>query len=668
MNPRARHAELSRKIAELDHAYYVLDAPRASDRDYDALFSELKALEAKHPELITQASPTQRVGGAPREGVVKVEHEHAMFSLDNTYDEADVREFDRRVRDGLRTGSVVHYVAEPKLDGASLSVTYEHGLLALGATRGDGRVGEDVTQNVRTIRALPLSIPDTRKLTLRGEVVIYKRDLESINEVRVARGEEPFANPRNAAAGSLRLLDTRETAARPLRTFFYDLVNRYYPTHHETLEALRALGLPTHGLHRVCESIEELLAFIAEFDRKRDDLPYETDGVVVKVDELAQRDMLGTTSRFPRWAIAYKYAAERVTTVVRDITCDLGRTGALTPVAVLDPVTVSGSVVSRASLHNQDYVAEKDVRIGDTVVIEKAGEVIPQVVSVELDKRPKGTQAWVAPTHCPACDTAAVRVAEEAALRCPNPRCPGRLRALLFYFTRRSGMDIDRLGESLIEQLVDTKLVRDVADIFALAEKRDQLLALPRMGEKSRDNLLASIEEAKRGRTFSQLLTGLGVPLLGSVAASVVAERYRNLRALLDVPIEQLRTELDEIHGIGPKMVESLCAYLTDPEQRAVLEKLLALGVVAEEPDAAPAVTEGPLLGKSFCVTGVLSRPREAVHDAIRAAGGEIHDRVKKGTTYLVAGDKVGETKLKAAKKAGTQVLSEAELQAMLAT
>jgi DNA ligase (NAD+) len=667
MDPRRRHSQLCREIAEHDHAYYVLDAPRISDRQYDALFAELQSLERAHPELVHPSSPTQRVGGEPREGVTKVEHPYPMFSLDNTYDEAQVREFDRRVRDGLRSGSVVHYVAEPKLDGASLSVVYRDGLLALGATRGDGKLGEDVTDNVRTIRAVPLSVPDPRVLTLRGEVVIYKRDLEIINEARIARDEEPFANPRNAAAGSLRLLDTRETAQRPLRAFFYELVERYYPSHHATLDALAKLGLPTHGLHQVCTDLEELLAFIARFDKQRDALPYETDGVVVKVDELSQRDLLGTTARFPRWAIAYKYAAERVATVVRSIESDVGRSGALTPVANLDPVSVSGTVVSRASLHNIDYVAEKDVRVGDTVVIEKAGEIIPQVVSVELGKRAHGAERWSPPTHCPACGHAVVRAQDASALRCPNARCSGRLKALLFYFTRRTGMDVDRLGWSLIEQLVEAKLVKDVADIFALPERREALLALPRMGDKSCDNLLASIEHAKRGRKFSQLLTGLGIPLLGSVAGALIAEHYGNLRTLLDAPSEQIRAQLAEVHGIGPKLIDSLVGYFEDAAHRAVAEKLLALGVVAEEPEKKALVaSSGPLLGRSFCVTGVLSRPREAIHDTIRAAGGAVHDRVKKGTTYLVAGDKVGDSKRKAAQKHGTQVISEAELAGLL--
>ena len=372
MTPSERHAQLVAVIARHDHRYYVLDAPEIGDREYDALFTELKQLEKEHPELVHPGSPTQRVGEKPRESVLKAVHEHPMFSLDNTYNEDELREFDRRVRDGL-SGEPFAYIIEPKLDGASLELVYRNGELAIGATRGDGKIGEDVTANVRTIRGLPLRLPEKRTLTLRGEVVIYRRDFDAINEKRAAAGEELFANPRNTAAGWLRLIDPRETAARPLRLFAYDLVERYHATHHEALEALAALGLPTHGQQHLCEDFEACLRYVEAFQHERKQLPYETDGVVVKVDLLAQRDRLGFTSRFPRWAIAYKYEAERAFTVVREIQTDLGRTGALTPVAVLDPVRLSGSVVSRASLHNIDYVKEKDVRIGDTVSIEKAG-------------------------------------------------------------------------------------------------------------------------------------------------------------------------------------------------------------------------------------------------------------------------------------------------------
>ncbi len=663
---KARHDALCRAIAEHDHRYYVLDTPTINDRDYDRLFQELKTLEAQHPELVSPQSPTQRVGGAPREGLAKITRAQRMLSLDNTYNETDVREFDRRVRDRLPTGQTPVYVAEPKLDGASIEVTYDNGLLALASTRGDGVVGEDVTANARTIKGLPLSIPDTRTHTLRGEVVIFRRDLAAINEERVAAGEEPFANPRNSAAGSLRLLDAKETAARPLHVRFYDLVEPYYTRHADMLEGLAHLGLPTQRHHETCADIDAVLAFIDRFDRARGELPYDTDGVVIKVDELAQRALLGTTARFPRWAIAYKYAAEQADTVVREITCDLGRTGALTPVAVLDPVRLSGTVVSRASLHNLDYIAEKDVRVGDTVTIEKAGEIIPQVIATRVELRPRNTQPWSAPTACPVCETPTVRAEDAAALRCPNPRCPGRLQALVFYFTRRTGMDVDHLGHSLIEQLVDAKLITDVADIFALRDKRDALLSLPRMADKSVDNLLAAIDRSRTSRTLTQLLTALGIPLVGQVAAKLIADRYQSLQALLDSEPSAIKDALSDVHGIGPKIAESVANHFASEHQRSVLSKLQALGVTTRHDALDTRVIEGPLNGKSFCVTGVLSKPREQIHQAITAKGGEVHDRVKKGTTYLVAGDKVGKSKLDGAKKHGAQVIDEAALMQML--
>lgn len=666
MDPRQEHARLQAEISEHDRRYYVLNAPTVSDRAYDALFDALRALERAHPELVTPQSPTQRVGERPRDGVEKVPHAHPMFSLDNTYDEDALREFDRRVRDGLASDAVFAYVAEPKLDGASLEVIYEEGQLLRGITRGDGRVGEDVTHNVRAIRSVPLTVAEPRTLTLRGEVVIWRQDLERINALRAQRGEEPFANPRNAAAGALRLLDSRQAAERHLRVYFYDLVERYHASHDDVLSALPPLGLPTHGQHARCDDLAAVLQYIERFDRTRTDLPYDTDGVVIKVDALPQRDLLGSTARFPRWAIAYKFEAERATTRVRSIESDVGRTGALTPVANLEPVQLSGTTVSRASLHNIDYVSEKDVRVRDLVTVEKAGEIIPQVIAVEHSGRPEDTVAWVPPSHCPACNTPVVRSGEEAALRCLNSACPGRMRAGLFYFTRRGAMNIDHLGKALIEQLIDAGLIADAADIFALHDKGPQLRTLERMGEKSVDNLLGAIAEARRGRTLENLLVGLGIPLVGSVAGRQIAERYGSLRALLDTPTEQVVEQLSDIHGIGPKMAESVAAYFADPHHRHVAEKLLAQKVRAEQPIAEPIATDGALSGKTFCVTGVLSRPRGAVQADIRAAGGEVHDRVKAGTTYLVAGEKVGKSKLTAATKHGTEVINEAKLTQML--
>ncbi len=666
-NPAARHAALSELIAEHDRRYYVLDAPVISDSDYDALLRELVDIEEAHPELVTPSSPSQRVGGAPREGFAKVPHEHRMLSLDNTYDAAELREFDRRLRDALPHGSDVRYVAEPKIDGASIEVLYRDGNLTLAATRGDGRVGEDVTSNIRTIRSLPLTLSDRRPLTVRGEVFIHGDDLEEVNRARVALGEEPFANPRNAAAGSLRLLDPRLTAARPLRLVFYDLVEDHFESHHDVLAGLRAAGLPTHRLEAPCDDIDAVLRYVDAFGDTRKTLPYDTDGVVVKLDALRLRAVAGRTARFPRWAIAYKYAAERAQTEVLAIESDVGRTGQLTPVAILHPVRLSGTQVSRASLHNLDYVARKDVRVGDTVTIEKAGEIIPQVIEVNLSMRPPDADPWQAPTCCPACGTGVRREEGEAALRCPSPTCPGRLKAAVWYFTRRSAMDIDGLGRVLVEQLVDRGLVGDVADVFALPTARDRLLDLERMAQKSVDAVLASIEQARTGRTFDRLLTGLGIPLVGHVAAALVAERYGTLEAMLDTTPEAMRAELADISGIGPKIADSVASLFADPPQRAMLAKLLELGVVAVQPEREATGGDGPLAGASLCVTGVLSSPRDAVHARIRAAGGEVHDRVRQGTTYLVAGERVGKSKLDAAARRGTRVIDEAALEGLLA-
>lgn len=662
---RARHAALVAEINEHDHRYYVLDAPSIEDRDYDRLFRELRALEAEHPELCSPSSPTQRVGAAPRDGFVKVEHTQRMYSLDNAYAEGELNDFDRRIREGLRDDEVVRYVCEPKIDGASLEVIYRGGRLELAATRGDGAVGEDVTANVRTIRGLPLTIADTRELTLRGEVLIHRAELEAVNVKKRAAGDEPFANPRNAAAGSLRLLDPRLSAERPLRVLFYDLVERHFPTHAAMLEGLAEMGLPTHRRQKVCASLAEVLAYIQAFDAERRTLPYDTDGVVIKLDDLGQRDRLGFTARFPRWAIAYKYQAERAQTMVRSIVADVGRTGALTPVAELDPVQLSGTVVSRASLHNADYVRTKDVRVGDAVTIEKAGEIIPQVVEVNLALRPPSATPWEPPSSCPVCGTEAVQTEGEVALRCPNERCPGRLKAALFHFTRRGAMDVDGVGWVLVEQLVDTGLVRDLADLFALPSKRDALVALPRMAEKSADNVIAAVEEARTSRTLERLLVALGIPHVGTVAARAIAQRIGDLRAFVALDAEGARKALADLHGIGPKIADAVVDYIEDEGARLVLRKLVELGVTAEQPPA-EAPVEGPLSGRSFCVTGVLSQPREQIHEAIRKAGGEVHDRVKKGTTYLVAGAKVGQTKLDAARKHGAEVIDETKLAELL--
>ncbi len=670
-SPAHRHAALCKEIAAHDYRYYVLDDPSISDFAYDALLRELREIEADHPVLVSEHSPSQRVSGKPREGLRKVERAVKMYSLDNAYATADIDAFVARCTESLE-GEEVVFTVEPKLDGASLEVVYEGGHLALATTRGDGAVGEDVTTNVRTIRSLPLTIAHEGKLTLRGEVVLYKRDLAKLNELRAREGLEPFANPRNAAAGSLRMLDAREVAKRPLRVLVYQLVegSSMHQSHAESIAWLRSIGLPTHGLE-VCVPAAGIAAELERLDGLRTSYPYETDGAVVKVNDYAQQSRLGFTSKYPRWAMAYKFAAERARTRVLDIVVQVGRTGALTPVAVLDPVPLGGTTVSRASLHNADQIAELDVRVGDMVFVEKAGEIIPQVVGVEANEGPSRGEPFAMPTVCPACGgpvSARARDEErpdlgvEAALRCTNRTCSAKVKGAVLHWSRRFAMDVSHLGESLVDQLVDAGLVADVADLYDLTY--EALVKLDRMGDKSARNLVEAIA-ASKARPFSRVLTGLGIPQIGQVAANQMAERVRSIEALFASSAEELRATLASIHGFGDKMVEAAVAFVFDPETRSLLERLRDRSVGTPEPESDR--VEGPLSGQRVCVTGTLTKKREAVHDAIRAAGGVVHDGVKKDTTILVAGEKVGQAKLDQAKKYGVRVVGEADLDAMLA-
>lgn len=672
MKPSERHAALVREIEAHNYRYYVLDDPSVTDAAFDALLAELKALEAKHPELSTPTSPTQRVAGEVRVGTVKVRHEVRMLSLDNTYSEDELKEFARRVLDGLPDGADVRYCVEPKLDGGSIEVVYDGGRLVLASTRGDGEIGEEITANVRTIRGVPLTIPHTGKITLRGEVVLYRKDLERINEERAAEGLEPFANPRNAASGSLRMMDARVVRRRPLRAVFYQLVEgpRLHRAHSESLAWLAEQGLPTHRRH-VVTAWDGVMGAIEAIDRARAEYPFEIDGAVIKVDAYAAQGILGFTSKFPKWAVAYKFAAERARTKLLDIVVQVGRTGTLTPVAVLEPVELAGTTVSRASLHNAGLVAALDVRIGDHVSIAKAGEIIPQVVSVDHGARTGDEVPWTMPERCPECGTpvkAKLRDEEredlgmEAAIRCPNRRCPAQLKAQIFYFTRRFAMDIDRLGVVLVDQLVEQGIVKDVADLYTLTA--DRIAALERMGEKSAKNVIDGIERS-RSRPLDRLLCGLGIPQIGQVAARQIAEQAVTLKTLVGWSSEEVREQVGQIHGFGPKMVDSVVAFLADENQRRLLEKFVEYGISSPQPRHEVAA-EGPLVGASFCVTGILSRKREDVHADLRALGATIHDSVKKGTTYLVAGEKTGKTKLDQAKKFGTRVIDEAQLGVLL--
>lgn len=659
-----RHRALSEEIRAHDYRYYVLDDPQIEDREYDALYAELRALEEKHPELVTKESPTQRVAGAPRGELRTVEHAVPMMSLDNTYNEAELRDFVRRVEDGLPTGAASRFCIEPKLDGASIEVLYRDGQLVEGSTRGDGVSGELITDNLRTIRSLPLRIDYKGPLTLRAEVVIFRRDLERINQERVAQGEAPFANPRNAAAGSLRMIDPRVVAKRPLRALVWQVIEgaALAGSHSAALDRLAELGIPTHKKHFVCDNVEQILERIAGLDGDRKAYPYETDGAVIKVDDFRQQAILGATAKFPRWAIAYKFSAERAVTRVLGIEIGVGRTGALTPVAMLEPVQLAGTVVSRASLHNEQIVETLDVRIGDWVSIQKAGEIIPQVVEVDASRRTGDEKPWIMPQTCPICGAPVERVEGEVRVRCSNRTCPAQVEGAIYHYSRRYAMDVDGLGESLIAALAKNGLVKDVADLYTLTPAR--IAELERMGKKSAENVVESIARSKE-RTFDRLLTGLGIEHIGQVAARQLAEAMGSLPAMLALSDDELAQHLASIAGFGPKMAASVQRYLKDEASRALLGRLAELGVSKPQPRFE--AVEGPLSGMSFCVTGVLSKKREDVHAAIRAAGGTVHDKVKQGTTYLVAGDKVGATKLTAAKKSGAQVIDEASLDAMLA-
>ncbi|MEI7893838.1 MAG: NAD-dependent DNA ligase LigA [Myxococcales bacterium] len=659
--PDEQYNALVREIDAHNYRYYVLDDPAIDDRSFDALLRQLRDLENAHPHLRSPDSPTQRVGGEARGNATKVRHAVRMFSLDNTYSSLELAEFNRRLLDSL--GTVPRFAVEPKLDGASVEVTYASGRLQLASTRGDGDLGEDITANLRTMRGIPSRIAFLGPVTLRGEVLLYRKDLEILNAERETQGEEPFANPRNAAAGSLRMLDPREVAKRPLRVLFYQLVEgpSMHTSHSESLDWLATLGLPTHRRHKVVEW-SDVAAAIGEIDKARATYPFETDGAVIKVDGYRQQEILGFTSKFPRWAVAYKFQAEQAATRVRSIVVQVGRTGAVTPVAVLEPVELAGTTVSRASLHNADQIALLDVRNGDRVFIEKAGEVIPQVVRVDTAARDGSEEPFAMPFVCPECGASLVRLEDEAATRCPNRGCAAQVKGQIVYFARRFAMDITHLGTALVSQLVDEGLVSDVADLYALTAK--QIAELERMGDKSAQNVVEGIQ-ASRQRPLHRLLCGLGIPQVGQVAAKQLAEEAGTLATLLGWSESEVREKVGGIHGFGPRMVDCVVAYAFEERSRGLLAKLDALGVGIAQPKLAVSAT-GPLAGLRVCVTGTLSKKRDDVFMSIRAAGGEVHDSVKKTTTHLVAGDKTGKSKLDQAKKYGTRVITEAELDALL--
>jgi len=663
--PAQEIERLRDEIRHHEELYYVYDNPEISDADYDALLVRLQELEAAHPELAAPDSPTQRVGGRPAEHFEEYTHRRPMLSLDNSYNIEDLRAFDERVK-RLAGGRRVEYVAELKIDGLSISLHYEAGVLVRGVTRGDGRRGEDVTQNVRTIRSIPLRLKDNSgaaTLEVRGEVYLARKVFERINAEREAAEEARFANPRNAAAGTIRQLDPKVVAARRLDLFAYDCIageRKLFDTHWEGLEWLARAGF--HVSQRaLCPSIEEVIEFCNRMEAARDELEYEIDGVVVKVNSTALQDEFGATAKSPRWAIAYKYPARQATTQVHDIGVQVGRTGALTPVAHLEPVLVAGSTVARATLHNEDEIKRLDVRIGDWVLIEKSGDVIPKVIKVVASRRTGIEQPFMMPHACPVCGGVVSRPEGEAVARCVAADCPAQLKARLLHFASRRAMRIEGLGDALAEQFVQQKIVGDVAGLYDLTV--EQVAALERMAEKSASNLLAQIETSKT-RDLPQLVFGLGIRHVGERTAAILARHFRTLAALGTASIESL----DAIPEIGLTVAESVHDWFADAGNRSLCERLRAAGVRTElEAGATGEMQDATFAGKLFVLTGKLEMlTRDEAAAMIEARGGRVTSSVSKKTDYVVAGEDAG-SKLDKAQALGLKILSEREFAEMFA-
>jgi len=660
-----RCAELRELIAQYDYEYYVLDSPSVPDAEYDRLMRELSALEARHPELISPDSPTQRVGGQVAAGFAPVRHRVPMLSLDNAFSEADIEAFDRRIRARLGRGdAALDYCAEPKLDGLAVSLTYRDGRLALAATRGDGITGEDVTANVRTIRAVPLSLRGRApaELEVRGEVFLPFAGLERLNAAAAAAGDKPYANARNAAAGSLRQLDPRVTARRALQAFFYGYGFWEQPpaTQSAVLRQFAGWGLPTCPEVSAVRGVHGCLQYFQRMGARRAALAYQIDGVVYKVDARADQQTLGFVARAPRWAIAHKFPAEEALTVVRGIEFQVGRTGALTPVARLEPVAVGGVIVSNATLHNFDELTRKDVRPGDTVIVRRAGDVIPEIAGVVLERRPAGAHAVALPAHCPVCGAAVVRVEGEAAARCSGTfSCPAQRKEALRHFASRRALDIEGLGAKLVDQLVDRGLVTGPADLYTLDALR--LGELERMGEKSAAKLVAAIDRSKR-TTLARLLYALGIPGVGDSTAAALAAHFGALDALQNAPVEQIL----EVEDVGPTIAASVHDFFADRRHREQLRRLRELGLSFPEPGPSAPRSAPPLAGKTVVLTGTLAGlTREAATERLLALGARVSSSVSAKTSYLVAGAEPG-GKLARAHALGVPVLDEAGLLELL--
>lgn len=649
--------KLRREIRRHDYLYYVKNSPEISDRQYDKLFGKLKDLESRHPDLITSDSPTQRVSGQPVEGFETVRHAVPMLSIDNTNNPDELREFDKRVKKQL-SSEKYSYVVEPKIDGLAINLRYENNRLVTAATRGNGQTGDDVTANVRTIKAIPLlllaeNVPEV--IEVRGEVYMPTPAFVNLNKYRSEHNQNVFANPRNAAAGSLKLLDPKITAQRQLSFFAYSVGELSQPladNHYETLQKLKEFGLPVNPYVKKASDIEQVIEICSGFDDKRNELDYATDGMVIKVNRLSQHEKLGSTGRAPRWCIAYKFAAEQAETMVESIDVQVGKSGILTPVANLTPVHLAGTVVKRASLHNFDEVKRLDVRESDTVVIEKAGEIIPKVIKVKKESRRKGAREFQIPNKCPNCGADVKKDEDGVYIRCTNPQCIGQLYEKLKYFAGRGQMDIDQLGDSLIEQVVDTGMVKNFADLYKL--EKSQLTQLERMGNKSAENVIKSIESSKT-RPLWRFLTALGIRHIGGQSARILANHFKSLDNIMEASL----SELENIDQVGPKMAESVYDYFRNEENRKVINQMLAAGVSPEKPE--PEKQAGKLEDKTIVVTGTLENfTRQQAKEAIQNSGGKASSSVSRNTDFVLAGANPG-SKLDKAKQLGVQVINEQE-------
>lgn len=646
-----RIQKLREEIVTHEKKYYIDNNPQISDAEFDRLVRELQDLERQYPDLITPESPTQRVGEKPVEGFPTVTHRLPMLSLDNCFSVEELRDFEERIQK-LLPGERIEYVAELKIDGLSISVLYRDGKFAQAVTRGDGLRGDDVSSNVKTIRSLPLAIIERRDIEVRGEVYLPFESFRKLNREQEEQGRPAFANPRNAAAGSIRLLDPKEVGRRRLDAFFYYLYvdGRERNSQWESLGRLRKMGFKTNPHSRLCRTLQEAIDFWEEWREKRDELDYDVDGIVVKVDSVEQRAALGKTAKSPRWAISFKFPARQATTRIKEIRVQVGRTGALTPVAVLEPVKLSGTTITRSTLHNEDEIERKDIRVGDWVLIERSGDVIPRVVAAMKDRRTGKEKKFAFPRRCPVCGSAAFRPEGEAISRCTNPSCPAKLRESLLHFAWRQAMNIEGLGEALVDQLIDKKLVRAIPDIYAL--RHEDLVNLERMGPKSSRNLLAEIENSKK-RNLAAFVFALGIRHVGERLARTLAENFGTLDALASASAE----DLIQVEDIGPTVAESIVFFFSQPENIALLRRLKEAGLDFR-PEAKKAGPK-PLAGKTFVITGTLERfERDRAKELIERQGGKVTASVSRKTHYVVVGESPG-SKLSRARELGIAVLSE---------